>query len=103
VRPAAAADPGAMPVKATPASAPFDWTGFYVGGNVGATSARTGWTATEAGGTAPSLSGSINMFNSFDAFEGSGSYFVGMQAGYNYMLPSRYLVGFEADFSAPNT
>ena len=26
-----------------------------------------------------------------------------MQAGYNYMLPSRFLIGFEADFSAPNT
>ena len=67
VRPAAAADPGALPVKATPAPAPFDWTGFYVGGNVGATSARTSWTATKAGAAAPSLSGSINMFNSFDA------------------------------------
>jgi high affinity Mn2+ porin len=103
VRPAAAADPGTIPVKAVPAPAPFDWTGFYVGGNVGAATGRTTWTATEAGAAVPTLNGSINMFNSFDAFKGAGSYFVGMQAGYNYMLPSRFLVGFEADFSAPNT
>jgi high affinity Mn2+ porin len=103
VRPAAAADLGTMPVKALPAPVLFDWTGFYVGGNVGAATGRTSWTATEAGAAVPSLNGSINMFNSFDAFEGAGSYFVGMQAGYNYMLPSRFLIGFEADFSAPNT
>jgi high affinity Mn2+ porin len=102
-RPAAAADPGTMPVKASPAPAPFDWTGFYVGGSVGAASGRTSWTATEAGSAVPTLNGSINMFNSFDAFQGAGSYFVGMQAGYNYMLASRFLVGFEADFSSPNT
>jgi high affinity Mn2+ porin len=104
VRPAAAADLGTMPVKALPAPpASTDWTGFYIGGNVGATTGRTSWTATEAGAAVPTLNGSINLFNSFDAFEGTGSYFIGMQAGYNYMLPSRFLVGFEADFSAPNT
>ena len=103
VRPAAAADLGTMPVKALPAPAPFDWTGFYIGGNVGAATGKTNWTATEAGAAVPTLNGSINLFNSFDAFDGAGSYFVGMQAGYNYMLPSRFLVGFEADFSAPNT
>jgi high affinity Mn2+ porin len=104
VRPAVAADLATLPVKALPAPpAPFDWTGFYIGGNVGATTGRTSWTATEAGAAVPTLNGSINLFNSFDAFKGAGSYFVGMQAGYNYMLPSRFLIGFEADFSAPNT
>ena len=39
----------------------------------------------------------------FDAFKGTGSYFFGMQAGYNYVLPSHWLIGFEADASAPNT
>jgi high affinity Mn2+ porin len=103
IRPAAAADPGTIPVKALPAPAPFDWTGFYVGANVGASTGRTDWNATEAGAAVPTLNGAINLFNSFDAFQGAGSYFVGMQAGYNYMLPSRFLIGFEADFSAPNT
>jgi high affinity Mn2+ porin len=103
VRPVAAADLGTMPVKALPAPAASDWTGFYVGGNVGAATGKTNWTATEAGAAVPTLNGSINMFNPFDAFEGTGSYFIGLQAGYNYMLPSRFVVGFEADFSAPNT
>ena len=34
---------------------------------------------------------------------GTGSYFAGLQAGYNRMLPSRFLLGVEMDFSAPNT
>ena len=51
----------------------------------------------------PTLNGSIDLFNSYDAFKGTGSYFAGLQAGYNRMLPSRFLVGIEADFSSPNT
>jgi high affinity Mn2+ porin len=94
-----------LPVKAKvpAAAADFSWTGFYIGGNVGAATGKTNWTATEAGGPAPTLNGSINLFNSFDAFEGTGSYFIGLQAGYNYMLPSRFVLGVEADFAAPNT
>ena len=94
-----------LPFKAMPptSAAAFSWTGFYIGGNVGAATGKTNWTATEAGAAVPTLNGSINIFNSFDAFEGTGSYFIGLQAGYNYMLPSRFLVGFEADVSAPNT
>jgi opacity protein-like surface antigen len=64
IRPAAAADPGTMPVKALPAPASFDWTGFYVGGNVGASTGRTNWNATEAGAAVPTLNGSIDLFNS---------------------------------------
>ena len=94
-----------LPVKAKApaAAADFSWTGFYIGGNVGAATGKTNWTATEAGGPVPTLNGSINLFNSFDAFEGTGSYFVGLQAGYNTMLPSRFVLGVEADVSAPNT
>jgi high affinity Mn2+ porin len=50
----------------------------------------------------PALSGSLDLFNSFNAFTGTGSYFGGFQAGYNYMLPSRWLFGVEADISFPN-
>jgi high affinity Mn2+ porin len=39
----------------------------------------------------------------YDAFKGTGSYFAGLQAGYNYRLPSGIVVGVEADVSAPNT
>jgi high affinity Mn2+ porin len=102
VRPAAAADLGTMPVKASPAPASPDWTGFYLGGHLGYATGTSNWTATQGGGAAP-LNGSIDLFNSYDAFKGTGSYFAGLQAGYNRMLPSRFLLGVEMDFSAPNT
>jgi high affinity Mn2+ porin len=92
-----------MPLKAPVPAAVYSWTGFYIGGHVGYAAGKTNWTATEAGATIPTLNGSFDLFNSYDPFKGTGSYFVGLQAGYNYMLPSRFLVGFEADFSAPNT
>jgi high affinity Mn2+ porin len=93
-----------LPLKAPPvAAAVFSWTGFYIGGHVGYATGTTNWTANEAGGAIPTLGGSIDLFNSYDAFKGTGSHFIGLQAGYNYLLPSRLLVGFETDFSAPNT
>jgi high affinity Mn2+ porin len=104
IRPAAAADPSAtMPLKALAAPAPSDWTGFYLGGHFGYTTGSSNWVATQGGAAAPTLNGSIDFFNSYDAFKGTGSYFAGLQAGYNLMLPSRFMVGIEADFSSPNT
>jgi high affinity Mn2+ porin len=102
IRPAAAADLGAMPVKARSVPAAFDWTGFYVGGHFGYATGTSDWSASQGGG-APPLNGSIDLFNSYDAFKGTGSYFAGLQAGYNRMLPSHWLLGVEMDFSAPNT
>jgi high affinity Mn2+ porin len=102
VRPAAAADLGTMPVKALAAPAASDWTGFYVGGHFGYATGTSDWTATQGGGAAP-LNGSLDFFSTYDAFKGTGSYFEGLQAGYNRMLPSRFLWGVEIDFSAPNT
>jgi high affinity Mn2+ porin len=94
-----------LPVKApAPVAAPvYDWTGFYVGGHIGYATGTTDWTATEAGAAIPTLGGGFDLFSSYDVFKGTGSFFEGLQAGYNYMLPSRFVVGFEADFSAPNT
>jgi high affinity Mn2+ porin len=102
VRPAAAADLGTMPVKALPVPASSDWTGFYLGGHLGGVTSTSDWSATQGGGAA-ALNGSIDLFNTYDAFKGTGSYFVGLQAGYNRMLPSRFLLGVEMDVSAPNT
>jgi len=103
IRPALAADAsGPMPVKAPPAPAPSDWTGFYLGGHSGYVTGSSDWGASQGGGAGP-LNGSIDLFNSYDAFKGTGSYFLGLQAGYNRMLPSRFLWGVEMDFSAPNT
>ena len=96
---AAAADlPAALPVKAPPARA-FDWNGFYFGGHFGYATGSSDWTATQTG--APPLAGALDLFKSYNAMTGEGSYFAGLQAGYNVVLPSRVLLGVEADISAP--
>ncbi|WP_316163457.1 carbohydrate porin [Bradyrhizobium sp. SZCCHNRI20481] len=84
-------------------SAAPDWNGFYIGGHLGYAAGKSGWTALEAGAGVPMLSGSTGLFNSYDAFKGTGSYLFGLQAGYNRMLSPRLLLGVEGDFSAPNT
>ena len=50
----------------------------------------------------PSLSGSFGLFQPFDGFKDTGSYFEGLQAGYNYMLLNRLVIGGEADVSFPS-
>ena len=80
---------GQMPLKAPPAPAPYyDWTGFYVGGHVAYSLGRVNSTLSDPDPTASS--------NSF------GSLYGGVQAGYNYVLPSRLLLGIEADITFPN-
>ena len=82
---------------------PLTGAGIYVGGHIGYTTGTSDWSASSTGATAPLLNGMVNFFNSFDAFKGTGSYFEGFQAGYDYMSPSRFLFGVEADASFPNT
>jgi high affinity Mn2+ porin len=99
VKGAVAADLSAsLPMKAPPAQAPavYDWTGFYAGAHVGYAWGGSAWTAL------PGPSGSLDLFQSFDAFKGSGSYFEGFQLGYNSMLPNRFVFGAEADASFPS-
>jgi high affinity Mn2+ porin len=93
-----------LATKAPPPAAPisYDWTGFYVGAHLGYASGSSNWSATQAGGSTPSLGGSLDLFNSFDIFKGTGSYFLGLQAGYNYMFASRFLLGVESDVSFPS-
>ena len=79
---------GSMPVKAPAAPAPYyDWTGFYVGGHVAYSVGRANSTLSDPDPTASS--------NSF------GSLYGGLQAGYNYVLPARLLLGIEADITFP--
>ena len=42
------------------------------------------------------------MFREFDAFEGTGSYFEGLEAGYNYVFPSHLVLSVEGDLSFPS-
>jgi high affinity Mn2+ porin len=82
-------------------TAAYDWSGFYMGADVGFASGRSNWSTTQPGG--PNMMGSLDFFHTFGAFDGSGSHFGGLHAGYNYMLPSRLMFGVEADVSFPST
>src|SRR5262245_41031457 len=80
----------AMPVKAPPSATPqFDWSGYYGGAHLGYAAGQSNWTAT--GGTP--LAGTFNFFSPYEAFKGTGSYFGGVQLGYNIALPSHLLIG----------
>ena len=100
---AALADADVMTMKAPPApSSSYDWAGPYFGADLGYAAGRLNWSAAPIGTAAPALAGSIALFNAFEPFKGTGSYFAGFHAGYNYQLPSRLLLGIEADVSFPN-
>jgi high affinity Mn2+ porin len=71
-----------------PVVAPFDWSGAYFGGYVGYGRGHARSTMSD-----PDPSTSSNSF---------GSLFGGVQIGYNYLLPSRLLLGVEADIAFPN-
>lgn len=97
--PGAAKATDALPI-AWPKAAASQWTGFYLGGHFGYAGASSNWTTNDGIST---LSASTDLFNSYDAFKGTGSYLFGLQAGYNIAMPSGFVVGVETDFSAPNT
>src|SRR3977135_2936339 len=82
------ADAADMPVKAPPIQPRFDWTGFYVGGHLGYARGHASGSFAD-----PVPATSSNSF---------GSLFGGFQLGYNYVLPSGFLVGVEGDVSFPN-
>src|SRR5690242_18214241 len=77
-----------MPVKAPQRQAPFDWTGLYIGAHAGFSRGSSSALLADPSPTAIS--------NVYDGMIG------GVQAGYNYRLPSGLLLGAEADFTFPN-
>jgi high affinity Mn2+ porin len=93
-----------MPVKAPVAyvSTAYNWNGWYAGTNVALIRGSSNWSA-QPGVGVPSLIGSFDLPFNFDFMGGWGSYAIGLQGGYNYVLPSRLMLGFEADVSAPNS
>ena len=97
---AQAADMPPLAFKA-PSAAPasYDWTGFYLGGHLGDAWGSSRWTASSPG--APTIAGSLNLFQPFDPFAETGSFFEGVQAGYDYMLANRFVLGAAVDASFP--
>jgi high affinity Mn2+ porin len=73
---------------APPAPTQLDWTGLYVGGHAGYARGDSRFTVFD-----PAIGPSSGSF---------GSLFGGVQAGYNYLLPSKILLGIEGDISFPN-
>ena len=78
----------------------YNWTGFYVGGHVGLAAGQSHWTLDPLGGGVP-IPGSFGLFRSPNAFTEGGSWLEGVQAGYNWMLPNRMVLGIEGDGSFP--
>ncbi|WP_417690938.1 outer membrane protein [Roseibium sp.] len=71
-------DPAPTTYSDPVAAARFDWTGAYVGGNVG-----WGWGNFENSGAADTEANGVQG---------------GVHAGYNYMITPNFLAGVEADF-----
>jgi outer membrane immunogenic protein len=78
---ALAADlPAKAPIYKAPAAIVWDWTGFYVGGNVGYSWSKWGNSGL-ASSASPSVNGALG----------------GLQAGYNWQLNPTWVVGLEGD------
>jgi outer membrane immunogenic protein len=81
--------------KAVATPAPFSWTGFYVGGEVGAKWADTTWTTTAF--TGPFLGEAVDAssLRNFDPVGvRAGGYF-----GYNWQFAPHWVTGIEADIA----
>jgi len=102
IGPSCAKADGPVPGTAAAASGRFQWNGFYAGGHLGQAWGDSDWEAASLAAPAI-LAGSFAFGRPYDAFKGTGSYFEGLQGGYNHLLPSGLVVGLEADISAPNT
>ena len=101
--PANAADASGPSPSDTPvASRSPNWLGFYMGGHLGNTWGRADWTGSVGGGQ-PALYGTLEFYQVYDASKGTGSFFSGLQGGYNYRLPAGIVLGVEVDLSFPNT
>jgi high affinity Mn2+ porin len=86
--------------KAPPsvASALYDWTGFYAGVTTGYAFGSSNWTARSGGAVVDH--GSLNLSQGYDGSNQGGSWFNGVELGYNRMLANRVVIGVEADVNS---
>jgi outer membrane immunogenic protein len=85
----------APPVHPAPVSPVYNWTGFYLGGNVGYGWSHRDFTRTF---TATSASGQLSATNS-GSDDGKG-WLGGGQIGFNYQFLGNWVAGIEADIDA---
>ena len=88
-----AADLPVKPVYKAPAVAPYSWTGFYVGGNVGYS-----WGNTDSTVSAPNLA--ILGITGFSDSLSPDGIIGGGQIGYNWQANANWVLGIEADIQA---
>lgn len=87
-----------MPVKAHPmAPATYDWSGFYVGGSIGARWSNSEWRTVNTTGAALAIVGPNNPAS----LKGT-SFRASAYAGYNWMIAPAWLVGLEAEIATAN-
>ena len=72
--------------------------GYYVGGGLGVSAGSGDWQTTGPGG--PTASGTYSFAQPFDAFAGTGSYGIYLQAGRDWRLPSGVVLGIVGDAQA---
>lgn len=87
--------PAPVYTKAPPVAAPYSWTGFYVGGNVGGAWGTSDATSSIGPGFNPVNAAFLNALDS-PTLKPSG-FTGGLQAGYNYQA-GNVVFGVEADF-----
>lgn len=78
-----------MPNKRSAPS--YDWMGFYLGGQLGLARGSSFWTGPRH-----------QRLEGLDSFDKGGSFFGGLQGGYNGPLPNRVLLRAEAGVSYPS-
>jgi high affinity Mn2+ porin len=83
--PARAVDQAKPPIVQ---DADFDWAGWYVGGHIGYSRGQ--------------IDSRLFAADPTESSQSFGSLYGGLQVGYNYVLPSRLLLGIETDISFPN-
>lgn len=101
VQSAQAADLGPPLTKAPPmpATVPvYNWTGFYVGVNVGG-----GWVNNNYTNTLTGTFGGVPITSAFNSGSATAAGVIaGGQIGFNYEFPANVVVGVEADFDVTN-
>jgi outer membrane immunogenic protein len=92
VQPIYAAD---MPTKGpvaplAPAVAPYNWTGFYLGGHFG-----YGWGTLDV----TNVNGSVNFPAGLERSKDINGWLGGFQGGYNWQFAPNWLIGIEGEYS----